>query len=52
MSERLNDLIQVGLATREIDTDQAQITASGADMVRLIDDLSRQVVKDYQSNQN
>lgn len=49
LSERLNDLIQVGLVTREIDTDQAQITPSGADMVRMLTDLSSQVVSEYQA---
>lgn len=49
MSERLNDLIQVGLVTREIDTDQAQITPSGTDMVRMISDLSSQAASQYQA---
>ena len=49
LSERLNDLIQVGLASREIDTDQAQITPSGADMVKLVNGISEQVAKEYLS---
>ncbi len=36
LTERLNDLIQVGLASRNIDTDHAQITAAGMGMVELI----------------
>lgn len=51
LSERLNDLIQVGMATREIDTDQVQITPSGTDMVKMISDLSSQVASEYQAKQ-
>lgn len=47
LSEQLNDLVQVGLAARLIDTDHAQITAAGASMVRLIERLSAEVVKQY-----
>ena len=39
LSERLNDLVQVGLAGRNIDTDQAQISAAGAALVGLIDSI-------------
>jgi predicted transcriptional regulator len=47
LSERLNDLIQVGLASREIDTDQAQITLSGAGLVNLVNGISEQVANEY-----
>lgn len=40
LSERLNDLAQVGLAIRLIDTDHAQITAAGASLVRLVEAMS------------
>ncbi len=40
LSERLNDLVQVGLASRLIDTDHAQITAAGAAMVELIEEIA------------
>jgi hypothetical protein len=40
LNERLNDLVQVGLAGRNIDTDQAQITAAGAAVVQWIDEIS------------
>ncbi len=40
LSERLNDLVQVGLAARNIDTDQVQITAGGAALVALIQNIS------------
>jgi hypothetical protein len=39
LSERVNDLVQVGLAGRNIDTDHVQITAGGAALVRLISDI-------------
>jgi hypothetical protein len=38
--ERVNDLAQVGLAGRNIDTDQVQGTAAGAALVGLINSLS------------
>jgi hypothetical protein len=47
LSERLNDLVQVGLATRLIDTDRAQITGAGASMMRLIDALIAEVAAQY-----
>ena len=40
LSERVNDLIQVGLAARHIDTDHAQGTAAGAALVNLINSIS------------
>ncbi|MBM4425181.1 MAG: hypothetical protein FJ030_17685 [Chloroflexi bacterium] len=39
LSERVNDLIQVGLAARHIDTDHAQGTAAGAALVNLINSI-------------
>ncbi len=39
LNERLNDLIQVGLAGRNIDTDQTQLTAGGAALVTLIESI-------------
>ena len=47
LTERLNDLVQVGLASRLIDTDHAQITAAGAAMVDLIEQLVKQVMAEY-----
>lgn len=47
LSERLNDLVQVGLATRLIDTDHAQITAAGAKMVEWIAGLVEEVMEVY-----
>jgi hypothetical protein len=44
LSERLNDLVQVGLATRLIDTDHAQITASGAEMAVFIRNIIEEVI--------
>ena len=40
LSERVNDLVQVGLAGRNIDTDHVQITAGGAALVGLIESIS------------
>ena len=40
LTERLNDLTQVGLAGRNIDTDQVQISAGGAALVGLINSIS------------
>lgn len=48
LSERLNDLVQVGLATRMIDTDHAQITAAGAGMVELVNQISNQIRESFQ----
>jgi DNA-binding HxlR family transcriptional regulator len=47
LSERLNDLVQVGLASRLIDTDHAQITAAGAAMVELIEEIVNKSAKAY-----
>lgn len=47
LTERLNDLVQVGLATRMIDTDHAQITAAGASLVRLVDQIIAEVTEQY-----
>ena len=45
LNERLSDLVQVGLAGRNIDTDQAQSTAAGAALVGLIDSVSQATAK-------
>lgn len=43
LSERLNDLVQVGLVIRLIDTDHAQITAAGAGIVDLVNQIASQI---------
>lgn len=43
--ERINDLTQVGLAGRSIDTDQIQISAGGAALVGLINSVSEATAK-------
>jgi DNA-binding HxlR family transcriptional regulator len=48
LSERLNDLVQVGLVTRLIDTDHAQITAAGAGIVDLVNQISTQIRDAFQ----
>lgn len=45
LNERLNDLIQVGLAARNIDTDQVQGTAAGAALVGLIESIGEATAK-------
>jgi hypothetical protein len=40
LAERINDLVQIGLAGRNIDTDQVQATAAGAALVGLIESIS------------
>lgn len=52
LSERLNDLVQVGLVTRLIDTDHAQITAAGASMVRLVNEIVAGVKEGYLAQKN
>ncbi len=47
LTERLNDLAQVGLASRLIDTDHAQITAAGGALIQLIENLTGLVVEQY-----
>ena len=47
LSERLNDLVQVGLATRLIDTDHAQITVAGDGMVRMINQIVTEITGQY-----
>jgi hypothetical protein len=46
-TERLNDLVQVGFATRLIDTDHAQITAAGASLVHLVRQIMSEVTSQY-----
>ena len=50
LSERLKDLVQVGLAARLIDTDHAQITAAGVGVVGFIRKLIEEVTRCYQMN--
>ncbi len=45
LTERVNDLVQVGLAGRNIDTDQVQGTAAGAALVGLIHGISEATAK-------
>ncbi len=52
LSERLNDLVQVGLAMRLIDTDHAQITAAGGAMVRLVEQMIADTSAQYLSKTN
>jgi len=47
LSERLNDLVQVGLAGRNIDTDHAQITLAGTSTVELIHQIAKEVREQY-----
>lgn len=47
LSERLNDLVQVGLAARLIDTDHAQITGAGASITRLIREIMDRVTTQF-----
>lgn len=39
-AERVNDLVQVGLAAHNIDTGQVQATPGGAALVRLVQDIA------------
>lgn len=41
LAERLNDLVQVGLAARNVDTDQVQATPAGAALAGLINSISQ-----------
>ena len=45
LTERVNDLVQVGLAGRNIDTDHVQGTAAGAALVGLISSISQTTAK-------
>lgn len=47
LTEHLNDLIQVGLAGRNIDTDHAQITTAGLALVRWVQALIGAVSQRY-----
>ncbi|MFQ5922074.1 MAG: hypothetical protein ACE5M4_04455 [Anaerolineales bacterium] len=47
LSERLNDLVQVGLVSRNIDTDHAQITLAGKSIVQLIRRIASEVSDQY-----
>lgn len=45
LTEHLNDLVQVGLASRLIDTDHAQITAAGAELTAFIRHQIAEMIK-------
>jgi hypothetical protein len=45
LGERVNDLIQVGLASREIDTDSVQITDAGRALAGLLGDIQRETAE-------
>jgi len=45
MNERLNDLIQVGLAGLEIDTNHVQVSESGVALIGLITDIKNQTTR-------
>ncbi len=45
LNERVNDLVQVGLAARNIDTDHVQGTTAGAALVGLIVSISQTTAK-------
>jgi hypothetical protein len=45
LTERVNDLVQVGLAGQNIDTHQVQGTAAGAALVGLIDSIREATTK-------
>ncbi len=47
LSERLNDLVQVGLAQRLIDTDQAQVTGAGAAIVHIVEQMIAETSAQY-----
>lgn len=47
LSERLNDLVQVGLVSRNIDTDHAQCTLAGANVVQLAKRIASEVGDQY-----
>ena len=49
LTERVNDLVQVGLAARNIDTDQVQGTAGGAALVGLINSIGEATAKRLQA---
>jgi len=49
LTEHINDLIQVGLATRNIDTDHAQITPAGQALAAWVDELIEAVAQGYRA---
>ncbi|MFQ5418845.1 MAG: hypothetical protein ACE5FD_00115 [Anaerolineae bacterium] len=51
LSERLNDLVQVGLVTRLIDTNHAQITAAGVAVVQLVGAIVRETADTFSKKQ-
>lgn len=50
LTEYLNDLVQVGLAARNIDTDHAQITTAGLTLMRWLEALIAAVSQNYRNN--
>lgn len=50
LTEYLNDLVQVGLAGRNIDTDHAQITTAGLALMRWLESLIAAVSQSYHKN--
>ncbi len=52
LTERLNDLIQVGLASRNIDTDHAQISRAGLALTRWLEELISSVSQNYAEKAN
>ncbi|MFQ5943391.1 MAG: hypothetical protein ACE5JF_07550 [Anaerolineales bacterium] len=51
LSERLNDLVQVGLVSRNIDTDHVQTTLAGNSIVQLIKRIASEVSGQYLESQ-
>jgi len=45
LNERVNDLVQVGLAGRNVDTDHVQGTAAGAALVGLVNNIGEATAK-------
>lgn len=45
LNERVNDLVQIGLVARNIDTDHVQLTAGGAALVNLIQSIGDATAK-------
>lgn len=45
--ERVNDLVQAGLATRSLEGDRAAVTAAGRALVELVDDAARAAAEEH-----
>lgn len=52
LTERLNDLAQVGFAVRLIDTDYAQITMAGAGVLDIMKVISAQITNEYKISES